>query len=167
LGGGGRSAQRGAHTHTPRGLAAQVAAAARQRRQRRRAARREGLELPPDEASDAHTASIGVGASLLVAAAAGCVNVVLTIPMWCVITQMQAAVKCQRGGGGGGAGGGGAAGGGAECRGGRSSPFYDTGALATARRLWADRGLAGFYAGLRPSLIMVLNPTVQVRAPPV
>jgi hypothetical protein len=82
---------------------------------------------------------------------------------------MQAAVKCQRGGGGGGGADGGADGGAAAaadpaCSGGRSSPFYDTGALATARRVYRERGLSGFYAGLRPSLIMVINPTVQVGA---
>ncbi|KIY93763.1 hypothetical protein MNEG_14199 [Monoraphidium neglectum] len=63
-------------------VSAQLAAARRQQRQRRRRAREEGLQLLADaEAADAHSAAIGVGASLLVAAAAGCINVVLTIPI--------------------------------------------------------------------------------------
>ncbi|GBF90522.1 peroxisomal nicotinamide adenine dinucleotide carrier protein [Raphidocelis subcapitata] len=61
-------------------------------RRQRRAARAMGA-APPEPDADAHSGAIGVGASLLVAAAAGCINVCLTIPMWVVITQMQAAQR--------------------------------------------------------------------------
>jgi hypothetical protein len=37
--------------------------------------------------------AISVGASLVVAAVAGCTNVMLTLPIWVVITQMQALQK--------------------------------------------------------------------------
>jgi len=125
----------------------------------------------------------------VVAAAAGCINVLLTCPLWVVITQMQAAQK-SRGPGGArraeqcsgsaaaaAAGGATATADGAEAEGsgkpeavagasgGSSNAQYDpkdAGAVRTAMRLYRDRGLAGFYQGLRPSLVMVVNPTIQV-----
>lgn len=76
--------------------------------------------------------------------------------MWVVITQMQAAQKSKGPGGarreGEGAGEG-------EGDGGRG---MDAGAWGTAVRLYRERGLAGFYMGLRPTLVMVVNPTIQV-----
>jgi hypothetical protein len=98
--------------------------------------------------------------------------------MWVVITQMQAAQKnkgastgaaattsSSSGSGGGGSG---AAAVEEEPQGGsgvssKAAAADGTGALTTARRLYRDQGFAGFYQGLRPSLIMVLNPTIQVR----
>ncbi|KIY93762.1 solute carrier family 25 member 17 [Monoraphidium neglectum] len=40
-------------------------------------------------------------------------------------------------------------------------PRGESGAWRTTVRLYQDRGLAGFYQGLRPSLVMVVNPTIQ------
>lgn len=65
-------------TLNPLQQAAQAAAAKRQWQQQRRRAPGDGAG---GDAPDAHSAAIGVGASLLVAAAAGCINVVITIPM--------------------------------------------------------------------------------------
>ncbi|KAI8471783.1 MAG: mitochondrial carrier [Monoraphidium minutum] len=127
-------------------VTAQVAAARRQQRARPGGGGGGGGGAAAD-ASDAHSAAIGVGASLLVASAAGCINVMLTIPMWVVITQMQAAQKSRAPGGAAGNSG--------------PAPGRDGGAWRTASRLYQERGVAGFYMGLRPSLVMVVNPTIQ------
>ncbi|WIA37555.1 hypothetical protein OEZ86_014462 [Tetradesmus obliquus] len=76
---------------------------------------------------------ISVGASMLVASVAGMVNVMLTNPIWVVITQMQALS--------------------------RQRPGMST--LSVVRQMYTDQGLGGFFKGLAPSMIMVINPTIQ------
>eukprot|EP00775_Hariotina_reticulata_P011406 gene11406-11554_t len=76
---------------------------------------------------------ISVGASMLVASVAGCVNVLLTNPIWVVITQMQALQRHKQ----------------------------NAGTLAVARQVYRDHGVAGFFKGLMPSMVMVVNPTIQ------
>jgi hypothetical protein len=34
--------------------------------------------------------------------------------------------------------------------------------VAVARQVYRDHGLAGFFKGLMPSMVMVVNPTIQV-----
>lgn len=76
---------------------------------------------------------ISVGASMLVASIAGCVNVLLTNPIWVVITQMQALHRHKQG----------------------------MSTVAVARQVYRDHGMAGFFKGLMPSMVMVVNPTIQ------
>ncbi|KAF8065929.1 hypothetical protein HT031_002990 [Scenedesmus sp. PABB004] len=85
---------------------------------------------PPDGGK---SVGIGVGASMLVAGVAGLVNVLLTNPIWVVITQMQALSRQRPG----------------------------MGMAAVVRQMYADQGLAGFFKGLAPSMVMVVNPTIQ------
>lgn len=124
--------------------------------------------------------------NLAIASAAGCVNVMCTIPIWTVTTRMQAARKKadegatsnsksrssplskkslasswsswtkgkdgtndaeKRGGRGEGAG----KGGDGEMK----------GFVATAGEVWRDGGVAGFWQGVVPSLVMVSNPALQ------
>lgn len=80
---------------------------------------------------------ISVTASMLVAGLAGCANVLATNPIWVVITQMQALQK-------------------------ESAEVAREASVAkVARGIYTQAGLAGFYKGLGPSLVMVVNPTVQ------
>jgi len=37
----------------------------------------------------------------------------------------------------------------------------NAGTLAVARQVYRDHGLAGFFKGLMPSMVMVVNPTIQ------
>jgi adenine nucleotide transporter 17 len=100
-------------------------------------------------------------ASLAIASFAGCVNVMMTLPIWTIVTRMQANVKKRE-----------------EAseeseseedvtrevekkrrdklkrRGKRS--FFDV-----AAEIARDGGIAGFWQGLTPSLVMVSNPALQ------
>eukprot|EP00879_Flechtneria_rotunda_P002893 GHRR01003109.1.p1 GENE.GHRR01003109.1~~GHRR01003109.1.p1 ORF type:complete len:345 (+),score=94.33 GHRR01003109.1:315-1349(+) len=76
---------------------------------------------------------ISVGASMVVASVAGVVNVLLTNPIWVVITQLQAIA--------------------------RHKPDIST--LAVVRQIYREDGIAGFFKGLMPSVVMVVNPTIQ------
>jgi hypothetical protein len=35
--------------------------------------------------------------------------------------------------------------------------------VAVARQVYRDHGVTGFFKGLMPSMVMVINPTIQVR----
>jgi adenine nucleotide transporter 17 len=115
----------------------------------------------------AAAAQLGVGASILVASAAGCINVLLTNPWWVVVTTMQARAgeerpnqQQQQQEQEEAASGGKAAAARAPAR--RSSTAgSNNGALSVARAIWRERGWRGFCAGLAPSLVMVLNPTIN------
>jgi adenine nucleotide transporter 17 len=106
-------------------------------------------------AADPRGAGLGVAESLLVASLAGMGNVLLTNPIWIVATRMQSHRHAERGGSG-------AAGssGGPESACASSAP-PPPGALAVARSVYAEFGLAGFWKGVAPSLAMVINPTIQ------
>ena len=82
-------------------------------------------------------ADIGVVGSTLVASLAGCGNVLVTTPAWVLATQMMAKEKS-------------------------SDPEEKRLSLSqVAHRLYADGGISGLWRGLLPSLVMVLNPTIQ------
>ncbi|CAM6094665.1 unnamed protein product [Calypogeia fissa] len=105
--------------------------------------------------------TVGMFGSLLVAALAGCVNVLLTNPIWVIVTRMQTQAKAQI----------------KPCPSLRSTPGRDAssvidpsrrrsvvradGALATVRELYDEAGLVGFWKGVLPTLIMVSNPAIQ------
>ena len=83
-------------------------------------------------------AELGVASTTLVASMAGCVNVLLTNPIWVVVTIMQAQRK--------------AAG---------STTNKPATLREVLRDLYADNGAMAFFKGLVPSLVMVSNPTIQ------
>lgn len=91
---------------------------------------------------------LGVSLSLSVAAAAGCVNVLATNPLWVAVTRMQAyrrAIDKAK----------------AE---GKPPPADDgaaTSTLGVLKELFQKEGLPGYWKGVGPSLIMVVNPTMQ------
>jgi len=98
-------------------------------------------------------ADLGVATSLAVAAAAGCVNVLATNPLWVAVTRLQAhrravaRAKAQ-----------------AEKAGGAAGAAPEEEApttLGTLRELFAREGVLGYWKGVGPSLIMVCNPTLQ------
>jgi len=95
---------------------------------------RQGRTAP---SSPSRSSDISVLESILVASVAGCVNVLLTNPAWVVATRMQAQQK-SRGG---------------EAR--------RLGMMQVIGQLHQESGLAGFWKGLVPALVMVSNPTLQ------
>ena len=113
--------------------------------------------------------------NLAIASAAGCVNVMCTIPIWTITTRMQARRKKMD------------AAGGRRGRAGKKKSGKSVlssswaaegketddeddegesmkGFLATAREVWNDGGAAGFWQGVVPSLVMVSNPAMQYGA---
>lgn len=105
--------------------------------------------------------TVGMLGSLLVAALAGCVNVLLTNPIWVIVTRMQTAKSSQL----------------KALPTLRSKPRSDAssivdisqtdpvgradGAVTMIRDLYNEAGLAGFWKGVLPTLIMVSNPAIQ------
>ena len=106
------------------------------------------------------------GASLAIASVAGCVNVLMTLPIWTIVAKMQADVKKRS----------------AEeaeadadveedisravmekRRHSRASSATkkSLGFFDIAREVYHDGGVAGFWQGLAPSLVMVSNPALQ------
>ncbi|KAL6645837.1 hypothetical protein ACP70R_017445 [Stipagrostis hirtigluma subsp. patula] len=100
--------------------------------------------------------SVGMLQSLTVAALAGCVNVLLTNPIWVVVTRMQTHRKASK----------------------QQSPPGLTCAVDEAHQaattenapykttdavqeLYKEAGVLGFWKGVVPSLIMVSNPAIQ------
>ena len=84
--------------------------------------------------------SIGIVASLLVAAVAGIGNQLVTMPAAVVITRMQAQQKRK-----------------VESAGSAAS----TSVMSIIQEIWSENGLPGFWAGLLPALILVVNPAIQ------
>ncbi|KQK22432.1 peroxisomal nicotinamide adenine dinucleotide carrier [Brachypodium distachyon] len=95
--------------------------------------------------------SVGMLQSLTVAALSGCVNVLLTNPIWVVVTRMQTHRKTNK----------------------QQSPALDK-AIQTApveniphktiniiQDLYKEAGVLGFWKGVVPALIMVSNPAIQ------
>ncbi|MEW5297348.1 MAG: hypothetical protein WDW36_000562 [Sanguina aurantia] len=80
---------------------------------------------------------IGIVGSMLVASLAGCGSVLVTNPAWVIATQLQAASK------------------------GSDPTKKGQGFLDVARQLYAENGIRGFWKGIWPALLMVLNPTLQ------
>jgi len=83
--------------------------------------------------------AVGPVRALGIAAVAGSVNVVVTNPIWVVVTRMQ--VDAGRGGGGAGG-----------------------GAMEAVRRIVREGGVMGLWRGIGPSLAMVSNPALQMLA---
>ncbi|KAM0941415.1 putative mitochondrial carrier domain superfamily, NAD/FAD transporter SLC25A32 [Dioscorea sansibarensis] len=95
--------------------------------------------------------SVGMFQSLIVAAISGCVNVLLTNPIWVIVTRMQTH-KTKR----------------------RPPPTHALpfvpdnanrptpyGTSRAVRELYEEAGLTGFWKGVIPTLIMVSNPSIQ------
>lgn len=102
--------------------------------------------------------------SLGIASVAGSINVLLTIPIWTVVTRMQAARNEQQLRGATGTGSGTAT----ATESGMGTGTGTTGGgdgrkgfIATALAVLDDSGVAGFWRGVVPSLVMVSNPALQ------
>lgn len=97
--------------------------------------------------------TVGIFSSLVVAAISGCVNVLLTNPIWVVVTRMQTHKK-------------------------KSQPRHNKsiaseeevfpmvvsprfGSTHAIQELYAEAGILGFWKGVLPTLIMVSNPSIQ------
>ncbi|XP_057981714.1 peroxisomal nicotinamide adenine dinucleotide carrier [Malania oleifera] len=101
--------------------------------------------------------SVGMFSSLVVAALSGCLNVLLTNPIWVVVTRMQTHTKMSK----------------------NSQPSHDDApasldgaALAAVepppygtghviQEVYDEAGVLGFWKGVFPTLIMVSNPSIQ------
>ncbi|XP_051121337.1 peroxisomal nicotinamide adenine dinucleotide carrier [Andrographis paniculata] len=95
--------------------------------------------------------SVGMLSSLMVAALSGCVNVLLTNPIWVVVTRMQTHTRKGK----------------PNCS---DSSFVgvDLAALESSfgtahaiQEVYDEAGLFGFWKGVLPTLIMVSNPSIQ------
>lgn len=91
------------------------------------------------------SADIGVAASLAVAALAGAGNMLITTPAAVVTTQMQAQHKQRQQ---------------QAANSAYTGPPPPT-AASVSRQIWQQDGITGFWKGLMPSLILVVNPAVQ------
>ncbi|TXG49907.1 hypothetical protein EZV62_025782 [Acer yangbiense] len=100
--------------------------------------------------------SVGMFSSLVVAALAGCVNVLLTNPFWVVVTRMQTHTKTSK----------------------KSESIHSKliapdevipaaiepppfGTSHAIQELYGEGGVLGFWRGVIPTLIMVSNPSMQ------
>ncbi|XP_077238747.1 mitochondrial substrate carrier family protein isoform X2 [Tasmannia lanceolata] len=101
--------------------------------------------------------SVGMFSSLLVAALSGCVNVLLTNPIWVVVTRMQTHTKASK-----------------RTKLNHILPIPPAEALPIAaiepppygtshavQELYNEAGFWGFWKGVLPTLIMVSNPSMQ------
>lgn len=101
--------------------------------------------------------SVGMFSSLVVAAFAGCVNVLLTNPIWVVVTRMQTHKKVEK-----------------KSQPGQTQSITLDEAIPTAaaepppygtvraiQEVYDEAGVLGFWKGLFPTLIMVSNPSIQ------
>lgn len=100
--------------------------------------------------------SVGMFSSLVVAALSGCVNVLLTNPIWVIVTRMQTHTKISK----------------------QSKPIYSPavapneaavsaiertpyGTSHVIQEVYGEAGVRGFWKGVLPTLIMVSNPSIQ------
>ncbi|KAJ4970114.1 hypothetical protein NE237_003213 [Protea cynaroides] len=100
--------------------------------------------------------SVGMLSSLVVAALSGCVNVLLTNPIWVVVTRMQTHTKASTG----------------QKTFENPSVALDEAIVAAVepppygtthamQELYDEAGILGFWKGVFPTLIMVSNPSIQ------
>lgn len=106
----------------------------------------------------------GMFSSLIVAALAGCLNVLLTNPIWVLVTRMQTHAQAQKN-----------AGKAKDVKdpeeiqvassSQKSSKMLSTarpyGTLTAIQDLYDEAGVKGFWKGVLPTLIMVSNPSIQ------
>ena len=96
--------------------------------------------------------ALGGAAALPVAAAAGALNVLLTNPLWVLVTRLQAAGPRQFQ---------------PDVKDAKAAPASPTPAaqpatpLALTRAIYAEGGVRAFWKGVLPSLLLVSNPVVQ------
>ncbi|GLT92998.1 hypothetical protein SLE2022_108060 [Rubroshorea leprosula] len=99
--------------------------------------------------------SVGMFSSLVVAALAGCVNVLLTNPIWVVVTRMQTHTKISK-----------------KSLSNQPLPAPDETVLSIVdplpygtshviQEVYDEAGFWGFWKGVVPTLIMVSNPSIQ------
>ncbi|KAG2434409.1 hypothetical protein HYH02_012421 [Chlamydomonas schloesseri] len=88
-------------------------------------------------AAASRSEAIGVAGSLVVAGLAGCGNVLVTTPVWVVATQLQALQRHP------------------------DPAVRQRSAWQVTAQVYKEGGLAGFWKGVLPSLVMVANPTLQ------
>ncbi|BBN19526.1 solute carrier family 25 (peroxisomal adenine nucleotide transporter), member 17 [Marchantia polymorpha subsp. ruderalis] len=111
--------------------------------------------------------SVGMFTSLIVAALAGCVNVLMTNPIWVIVTRMQTQNQAQQFSKLVGKSASTDLSNASPSTGSREAPPILTsrpvsqGALATVRELYEEAGVVGFWKGVLPTLIMVSNPAIQ------
>lgn len=115
--------------------------------------------------------SVGMLSSLIIAAIAGCANVLLTNPIWVIVTRMQTQAQAHKG---------------SEIVANHVNttssnyivvPSIDSettstatsspstkgqGTVDTVKDLYKEAGVRGFWKGVLPSLIMVCNPAIQL-----
>ncbi|PWA98741.1 substrate carrier protein [Artemisia annua] len=88
--------------------------------------------------------SVGMLSSLMVAAMSGCVNVLLTNPIWVVVTRMQTHTKKSPTD--------------PIVSGIEPPPFATSNAV---QEVFGEAGILGFWKGVFPTLVMVSNPSIQ------
>lgn len=115
-------------------------------------------------------AAVGMLTSLIVASLAGCANVLLTNPIWVIVTRMQTQAQAQMVSE--------IAASNVNARPSKyavvpsvdsattstsssSSPVGGQGTLDTVKDLYKEAGVRGFWKGVLPTLIMVCNPAIQ------
>lgn len=101
--------------------------------------------------------SVGMFSSLLVAALSGCINVLMTNPIWVIVTRMQTHTKSRK----------------KSLPGQSQTAASDESILAAAaepppygtmhavQEVYDEAGALGFWKGVCPTLIMVSNPSIQ------
>ncbi|XP_052206265.1 peroxisomal nicotinamide adenine dinucleotide carrier [Diospyros lotus] len=90
--------------------------------------------------------SVGMFSSLVVAAFSGCLNVLMTNPIWVVVTRMQTHTKKSQ----------------PSCTpvlAAMEPPLYGT--SHAIQEVYDEAGVWGFWNGVLPTLIMVSNPSIQ------
>lgn len=93
-------------------------------------------------------ASVGMLTSLVIAALAGCANVLLTNPIWVIVTRMQTQAQALEKS--------------VAATGVRPPPSVAShGTLDAIVDLYKEAGVRGFWKGVLPTLIMVCNPAIQ------
>eukprot|EP01119_Soliformovum_irregulare_P019390 TRINITY_DN6123_c0_g1_i5.p1 TRINITY_DN6123_c0_g1~~TRINITY_DN6123_c0_g1_i5.p1 ORF type:complete len:249 (+),score=45.70 TRINITY_DN6123_c0_g1_i5:51-797(+) len=86
-------------------------------------------------ANDVLHGKIGDGANILIASSAGALTALLNNPVWIVNTRLMLEQK--------------------------KSESKRTSTLDAAKKIFQEEGIAGFWAGIIPALILVSNPTIQ------
>jgi len=100
------------------------------------------------EGKAAHKRPIGTLLSLLIGALAGAITVIFTNPFWVVTTRLQTTRETSKKDDD-------------QPARGTHKPKPKPGVLDVIREVYGEQGLQGFWSGLVPSLILVINPAIQ------